>query len=258
VRERSGVSLPCLRPLALATSLALGLSVAGVAQDAPATARAVLRGTVQDLSGAPLEGAEVEVLGFGRKATTPATGAYRVSVPGGRSWVIVRRIGFEPLRVALTFEPGQDRQVIFQLDRRPQRLADVEVRADKLWERRYEDFVWRSRLAWGRFLTRDDIAEARPAVLSDVVRRYLPYVSSQAFDLGPLGGFGMSHASSDARSVCAPLVSLNGAFPIGAWAVNDFNPDDVEALEVYRDRHVPMELQRNVGTSCGVVVIWLK
>jgi hypothetical protein len=68
----------------------------------------------------------------------------------------------------------------------------------------------------------------------------------------------MAHASSDSRSACAPLVSLNGASPIGAWAVNDFNPDDVEALEVYRDRHVPMELQRSVDTSCGLVVIWLK
>jgi len=247
-----------LRPLTLAFSLALAMPMAGIAQDAPASARAILRGSVQDLSGAPLEGAEVEVLGFGRKATTPATGAYRLSVPEGRSWVIVRRIGFEPLRVALTFEPGKDRRIIFQLGRRPQRLADVEVMADKLWERRYEDFVWRSRLAWGRFLTRDDIADARPAVLSDVVRRHLPYVSSQAFEWGPSWALGMSHASANASSNCAPVVSLNGAYPIGAWAVNDFNPEDVEAIEVYRDRHVPIEFQRSVSTSCGLVVIWLK
>jgi hypothetical protein len=247
-----------LRAVTLGFPLALAMPLAGLAQDAPAVARTVLRGTVQDVSGAPLEGAEVEVLGVGRKATTPATGAYRLSVPHGRSWVIVRRIGFEPLRVALTFEAGKDRRIIFQLDRRPQRLADVEVMAEKLWERRYQDFVWRSRVAWGRFLTRDDIADARPSVLSDVVRRYLPYVSSQAYDLGPLGGLGMSHASSNARSACAPLVSLNGASPIGAWAVNDFRPDDVEALEVYRDRHVPMELQNSVSTTCGLVVIWLK
>jgi hypothetical protein len=247
-----------LRALTFGVSLVLAMPVAGIAQNAPAATRAVLRGTVQDLSGAPLEGAEVEVIGVGRKATTPATGAYRLSVPEGRSWVIVRRIGFEPLRVALTFQAGTDRQIIFQLGRQPQRLADVEVMSERLWERRYADFLWRSRLAWGRFLTRDDIANARPSVLSDVVRRYLPYVSSQAFDLGPLGGVGMLHASSTVRSTCAPLVSLNGASPIGAWAVNDFNPDDVEALEVYRDRHVPMELQNSVSTACGLVVIWLK
>jgi hypothetical protein len=247
-----------LRVLTLGFPLVLAIPGTGIAQDVPAAARTILRGTVQDLSGAPLEGAEVEVLGVGRKATTPATGAYRLRVPGGRSWVIVRRIGYEPLRVALTFEPGKERRITFQLGRQPQRLADVEVMSEKLWERRYADFLWRSRLAWGRFLTRDDIANARPSVLSDVVRRYLPYVSSQAFDLGPLGGVGMLHASSTVRSTCAPLVSLNGASPIGAWAVNDFNPDDVEALEVYRDRHVPMELQNTVTSACGLVVVWLK
>lgn len=247
-----------LRPLTLASSLALAMPAVVLAQDAPATARAILRGTIQDLTGAPLEGAEVEVLGVGRKAITPASGAYQLSVPEGRSWVIVRRIGFEPLRVALTFEAGQDRRITFQLGRVPQQLANLTVTADKIWQRRYEDFVWRSRSAWGRFLTRDDIAEARPAVLSDLVRRYLPGVSPRAFDWGMAG---LSLASQANSINCAPAVSLNGAAPFGSWAVNDFPPDDVEAIEVYRrGRDVPLEFQRSVtsGGSCGLVVIWLK
>jgi len=247
-----------MRRLTLVVTLALAIPLTGAAQEAPGKAPAILRGSVQDLSGAPLEGAVVEVLGA-EKATTPASGTYRLSVPEGRSWVIVRRIGFEPLRVALTFEPGRVRQIIFQLDRRPQQLADIEVMADKVWERRYEDFLWRSRLAWGHFLTRDDIARARPAVLSDVVRRYLPSVSNQAFDWGSPRALGTTYASIGQPHGCAPLVSINGASAIGAWAVNDFSPDDVEALEVYRSgREVPMEFQSSVGTSCGLVVIWLK
>lgn len=247
-----------LRRLTLVLPIALAMPAAVIAQDAPASARAILRGTIQDLTGAPLEGAEIEVLGAGRKATTPASGTYRLSVPEGRSWVIVRRIGFEPLRVALTFEAGQDRRITFQLDRVPQQLANVTVTAEKIWRRRYEDFVWRSRSAWGRFLTRDDIAEARPAVLSDLVRRYLPGVSPRAFDWATVG---LSHASQANPINCAPAVSLNGAAPFGTWAVNDFAPDDVEAIEVYRrGRDVPLEFQRSVsaGGSCGLVVIWLK
>lgn len=231
-----------------------------------------LRGAVQDFSGAALEGAEVELLGLARKAITGESGAYHLAgIEPGRYWVVVRRIGYEPLRVALTFEPGWDREIVFQLDARPQRLADIEVTSEDLaWQRKYLEFEWRARTGWGRFLTRDDIEQARPTYLSDVVQRYLPGVSFRGFDRAPFvtdffsadwgrnGAIGWSYVSRGVTE-CSPAVSVNGTTPFGGWAVNDFEPGDVEAIEVYRrSRDIPLELQRASGGGCGLVVIWLK
>ncbi len=243
-----------------------------VAQDAPPKNPAVMRGEVQDSRGAPLEGAEVELLGANRKALTPASGTYRLGdLRPGRYWVTVRRIGYEPLRVALTFDPGVEREIIFQLDSRPQRLADIDVTAeDRVWARRYQEFVWRSRSTFGRFLTRDDIERYNPVYLSDVVRSYLPGVPLRAFDRAPFfdvfadgwgdgGALGWTHAGYGSRSSCAPAVSLNGATPFSTWAINDFRPQDVEAIEVYRrGRDIPIEFQRMTPGTCGLVVIWLR
>jgi hypothetical protein len=46
---------------------------------------------------------------------------------------------------------------------------------------------------------------------------------------------------------------------MGGWAVNDFRPDDVEALEVYRgDSNLPVELSGWPVGCGGLVVVWTK
>jgi hypothetical protein len=146
------------------------------------------------------------------------------------------------------------------------------VRAeDARWARRYQDFIWRSRSSFGHFLTRDDIEKSRPNELGDVVRRYLPFTTSDAFytpffpdPFGMDSRFGAFNASrggslASRRGSCSPAVSVNGARPMGGWAVNDFRPDDVEAVEVYRQaREIPMEFAGwDVGCG-GLVVVWLR
>ena len=43
---------------------------------------------------------------------------------------------------------------------------------------------------------------------------------------------------------------------MGGWAVNDFRPEDVEALEVYRSGYqMPMEFA-GWDLPCGLVVVW--
>ena len=252
-------------------SLALLLAAAPAsAQTAkPAKPLPVLRGAVQDTSGKPLEGAQVEILGQDRAVTTPANGVYRMDeIKPGKYWVTVRRIGFAPLRTALNFNPGDDRQIIFQLEPLPQYLPEVEVRAeDARWASRYRDFLWRSHSTFGHFLTRDDIERAHPSYLSDVVRRYLPFTPTETFFTAffpepsgltsRLGGYGYSRGGVESAR-CAPSVSVNGAPPWGGWAVNDFRPDEVEAIEVYRSLHqLPSEFE-GWGIGCGgLVVVWL-
>src|SRR5687767_2794894 len=92
------------RSMTLALAMAcLGGSIQAQAPR-PAKPLPVIRGAVQDTSGTGLAGAQVEILGAERSATTSAKGAYRLEqIPPGRYWVIARRIGYAPIRAALTF-----------------------------------------------------------------------------------------------------------------------------------------------------------
>jgi hypothetical protein len=230
----------------------------------------VLRGAIQDTAGKPLDGALIEIIGLGRRMFTPSSGAFRFDeVKPGKYWVVARRIGYAPLQTALTFKLGDDREIVFQLDRLPHVLPEELVKGDDAaWQRRYGDFVGRSRGAFGNFLTRDDIEQARPQYLGDVVRRHMPYTSSDAFFTPAFAdfdrtftGFRRSGQLSTRAAVsrgCSPLVSVNGGTPSGIWAVNDFRPSEVEAVEIYRgNRMMPAEFAI-WGTGCGLVVVWTR
>jgi hypothetical protein len=253
--------------LGSALSLVLATSVAQSQIPKPPKPNPVMRGAVQDTLGQALEGAQIEILGLKLVATTSGSGGYRLdNIKPGRYWVAVRRIGYAPLRAAMTFNPGDDREIIFELEPLAHRLSDLVVQGeDRRWMRRYQDFVWRSRSSFGHFLTRDDIEKSHAAYLGELVRRYLPFTTSDVFFMSAFNdGFGMtaqldqfgSSRSSRLGRNCAPAVSLNGARPMGGWAVNDFHPEEVEAIEVYRNGYqMPMEF---IGwdVACGLVVVW--
>jgi len=263
----SGIRRFLLPAFALAT-----LTAGAEAQKAPKPLP-VMRGAIQDTLGRAIDGAQIEIVGLDLVATTSGSGSYRFdSIKPGRYWVIARRIGYQPLKAALTFEPGDDREVVFQLEPLAFNLPEVKVLAEnKKWERQYRDFVWRSKSSLhGRFLTRDDIERSHATFLGDAVRRYLPFVSSEAFFTpfypDPFGsawgreGIGwVASRSTGFDRRCSPAVSLNGSPPTGGWAVNDFRPDDVEAVEVYRSgSQVPIEFMSYGAAACGLVVVWTR
>lgn len=244
------------------------LAASGQAQTSkPEKALPVLRGWIQDTLGHGLEGAMIEIAGLDRRVTTAASGSYRLDdIKPGKYWVLVRRIGYAPLQRALTLNRGDDREIVFQLQSAPHVLPEVMVRAERTWQRKYHDFVWRSKGAFGYFLTRDDLEKSKAHYLGDVVRRYLPWVRSDKYfypAMSELYDFGLSdfrtsafRRSSSAWRDCAPAVSVNGGMPSGSWAVNDFRAREVEAVEVYRaGRMMPVEFG-GWGTRCGLVVVW--
>lgn len=251
------------RATVLASALGFFL-LAGAAQAQtakPVKLLPIMRGSVQDTLGHPLEGAMIEIAGLDRRATTLSSGSYRFDeIKPGKYWVIARRIGYAPLQAALTFNRGDDREIDFQLEPRAHVLPEVVVREERVWKSRYQDFVWRSRGAFGHFLTRDDLERSKATYLGDVVRRYLPFVHSAFFTPAvahrSYGGRALGISSGLTRRGCAPTVSVNGGIPSGTWAVNDFRPEDVEAVEVYRGgRMMPAEFS-GWGTGCGLVVVW--
>src|SRR6266581_6796264 len=82
-----------------------------------------LSGTVRDAQGKPITLADVLVSGTELRARTSESGAFRFeSVPAGKRWVVVRRLGYEPVARALTLERGKNRDVAVTLDQLPQSL----------------------------------------------------------------------------------------------------------------------------------------
>jgi hypothetical protein len=252
--------------VSIATALLAGT---GLAQsDKPDKPLPVIRGAVQDTLGRGLEGAQVEIVGLERTATTGVKGSYRIDgVTPGKYWVVARRIGYAPLRAALSFNPGDDREVVFQLEPLAHILPDEVVTASDLrWQQRFNDFVWRSRASSGRFLTRDDLQREQRRYLDQVVSKYLVGIYDHSLGALSVGsgwgrsslGWASSASSGFGSGGCVPLVSLNGSRPLGGWQLSDFRTEDVEAVEIYGfTRSLPMEFQNWAG-RCGLVVVWTR
>lgn len=268
----------------IAVLITLGSVGAATAQEKVAA----LAGNVKDDEGRNLEGATVEILGTKLTATTGEGGEFRFdNVRAGRYWILVRRIGFAPIRLTATLAAGDVRQVPLELERIPQRLSELAVLAHGgMSQRRYQDFLSRSHAAFGTFLTRDDLARTNAHDLVAVVQRHLPgktrYTlerrtgdadfqggrlyrrvgSGRLYARDELGFF--YHVGSSALDVyhnpnCTPAISINGSTPWPGVALTDFGIEDVEAVEVYRrGSWVPTEFAYRDSSGCGLVVLWTK
>lgn len=96
----------------------------------PLAAQAVVTGTVTGAQGAPLGGASVTVANTNLGTATSEDGTYRLVVPAeaasGQVTLVARRIGFRPVRRAVTLRSGTQEQN-FSLESDPLRLEEVVV-----------------------------------------------------------------------------------------------------------------------------------
>lgn len=255
--------------LPLSALLCLLLPVAALAQEDSPTG---LAGTITDSLGLPIDGAVIEVIGARRTAQTTPSGRFRIEDlrPGGY-WVLVRMVGYRPYQQSITIQKHQIRYLNISLGLVPIQLDEIVVEErNKVYQSRMRDFIWRSRTAWGgRFMTADDLARRNPHRLGDMVIRYMPGKLFQT--MNEPGGFYMQGIDDDrwsiarfsrryaVRAACPPAVALNGGGILTGLAVNDFNPADVEAVEVYREGvPLPIEYSWAGRATCGLVVVWMK
>ncbi len=193
---------------------------------------------------------------------------------------LLTAIAHVPIRASLSLKETP-RAIEFVMATWPSELPELKVVA------RRNDILRGVRWAsayFGKFLTRDDIEAAAPKTLGDFMSRYLPSVPPGGFSipsiphgmLPPLGGLARTNSSGPRPRLnaskamarfkgpgCPPVISINGAPAQVRWAINDFDPQQIEALEVYRrrDRTAPWEFQDDLVflRSCGsLVVVWLK
>jgi len=117
--------------------LGIVLVPAGLAQTTPAAVSPAttltLRGTVRDAAGQPLELVVVGVEGQPGGANTDAQGRFelkiRQPVAGQRAVLVVRRLGFAPVRQVLSLPADAGRELSFTLRADARSLGGVTVRA---------------------------------------------------------------------------------------------------------------------------------
>ncbi len=229
-----------------------------------------IRGVVTDLSGQAVEGARVDVHGLGLSAVTGADGSYRIEgIKPERYWVAAKGPGLEPQRKAVTLEPGDDREIGFTLV--AVSITVAEARAGEM-DSLYRDFAVRlTQSLDGVFLTRDDIFRSQQPLLGQVIAHYLvPLAPRTAVRFrDPAAGFTstgcapweswMVHGSRrwapDPQAY--PFISVDGARPFRSRALYEFDPNLVEAIEVYRGAATYFNTVPTAN-QCGLVIIWTK
>lgn len=112
-----------MRPALLGILLTGSLATTAAAQDAM-----TLRGVVRDSAGAPV--AQAEVMIGGQTAQTSAAGRFVVAnVPTGAHLLVIRKVGYAPLRAQVIVTPALTAELEYQLDEEAARLPTVVVEA---------------------------------------------------------------------------------------------------------------------------------
>jgi hypothetical protein len=219
-----------------------------------ATPHANINGTVVDSAGRPLIGVEISLVVQDSTLSSTRTGDDGQFLVGGiisgRSWLHVRRLGFQSRDVELFFPRDSTRMLLIQLDATPQDLAAAEVHdtaGTHLWLREFNER--RQSNGLGHYFTRADIVRRQPLYLSEMLR-VVPRVTMARSRTG-----GLVLRMRGCRY--APMVWLDGSRVVGSELDEIARVDDVEAMEVYpTSAGVPAQYLDRTNVGCGTILVW--
>jgi hypothetical protein len=217
---------------------------------------AVLVGRVVDGGGAGLPGAEITMMKSGRvHAISGDSGDFRIAgLPPGTVVFNVRRIGFEAASFTAVLKPGKTHRANFSLSASAQVLPKVSVADTAVQSHWLDVFQNRKSGARGTFITRADIVRRGARTATDIMRN----VPGVRVDMGRTGiQSRIVMTRGNGARVCIPNLFVHGMPYSGN--LDDFNADDVEAVEVYVGiSELPPELDKNGKGICGAVVVWTR
>jgi hypothetical protein len=202
--------------------------------------RASILGLVIDTTGAPIEEAEVQLVGANRSGLTRANGGFLFRPLLVGPYVIrVRKLGFEPSVVKLSLVAGDDREVVIRMRRIAVDLDPVVVTAKSGYER-LDEQVWEDlekRMRWKSFRTRllgpEDLRRYVDGDLSLVAKILdVDRPAERGYAVKSImGGRGRAQTVSrlDADDAC---ILLNGKTPMYR-PLHTFSVNDIDLLEVY-------------------------
>ena len=218
-------------------------------------------GVVTDqVSGEPVAEVVANVAGIGRVATTDEDGRFTLSelIPG-RHDVEFTHLGYR--RRSVTIEVEADHVVKLHVELAVDAIAldPIEVAVDRQDRNLLSvGFYQREEDGWGDFLDREELEFWNPVRLTAALTRF-PGVKIVPDPQMPSRGF---LALRRMGTECIPTVYLEGVRIGGgrnpAWIDDIVNPSAVAGVEVYRNTAGIPPQYSGTGSSCGVVLIWLR
>ena len=251
------------RVTCIATAM-LMMTASGAAQD---VASIMVFGTVRNLSGVPIAGAEVWIEGTDRRVVSNDSGEYRIDrAPSGHVKVTARRVGFRPDTKKVNLQSGDTKQVKFELEGMLEELDEVLITAQQSATGRLQEFWARRMVGIGVFITRADIERRHPPRTADLFQQVMGIrvvtgmngentrlvTGRQAVSAAP-------STRSAASGACSMQYYVDGVFMTpGSFTVDEMSPDMIEAIEVFRGpSEIPARFRQR-DTGCGLVVIWTR
>jgi hypothetical protein len=220
--------------------------------------RGVIRGTVSDSGRQPVTGAQVHIKNTDIRGVTDTAG--RFVLPGvwpGTVTVNVQRIGLELQRSEVVVKAADTTVADFVMSQIAQ-LDPVETEASRASGRMAAFEQRRLRAAGGAFITRADIDQRNPSSLSEMLRTVsgVSVRSSAIAGEQPVVRMGRSPRPA-VKGVCEVQLFVDGQ-PYHRGNVDDFPPETVEGIEIYRGgAEIPAEFRRD-NAGCGLIAIWTR
>lgn len=233
-----------------------GEAAAGTPDPAPGA----ITGTTRSLSGAPLVGTQVVIVGTSTSTVTDAEGRFVIgSAPAGTHTLMARRLGFAPFQAVVDILPTASSHHDIT-------MAPIVTTLDTMSVRAAQSASWRSDLesrrasGFGRYIVESDIERRNPMQVTDLLRD-VPGV-----EIVPLGLTKVPVMKREGgQEICFPTVYVDGfrqPRPQGDTLALMLDLEllvgvaNVRAIEVYsRWSRVPVQFL-DPAEQCGSLVIW--
>jgi hypothetical protein len=253
-RQEDDVSTMVLS-IAQATALGALLTAAAVPCRAQQPKTGAVAGIVSDSLGNLLPGVEVTAVKVGRTTHTDTAGHFiLVGLPAGTQDLSVRRLSYAPATASVDITVNDTADVEIELGVVAQQLTAVLVQSDAERSHMLDAFEARRKQGIGHFITRSQIENRHPLLLSDMVRLIPGAILVPSDD-----GRTSLRFARVTRSNCPPQFFVDGMQVYG-FSIDDMPPQDVEGVELYAGAAgLPPEFNNMHSTViCGAVIIWTR
>ena len=215
-------------------------------------------GTVIDADGRGIPEVEIIIVETKTSIRSDSVGKFLLaSLNAGDRELRVRRLAYAPVEVTVHVEPKDTIDVTITLTVVAQTLNAVLVHEDVAHVRIMRQFEERRKRGFGHFITRREIEDRHPLLLSDMMRRVPGTLLAPA--AGGRSVLRFSRALIGGSRDCPPQYWVDGVMVYG-FNIDDIMPSDIEGIELYSGASViPPEFNNPRSTvACGLVVIWTR
>ncbi len=217
---------------------------------------ATLIGRVTSSDGIALPGAEITLSTTDKlRAITDDSGGFHITgLRPGTNVFNVRRLGYSPASFTAVLKSGRTMRATFALTEAARTLPTVAVSDTARTSHWLDVFDARRAMHRGTFITREDIIRRDARTGVDIVRT-IPGVRVQQLRGSSQNLVTMTRGMG--TRACVPAMFYHNTPYSGT--LDDFNADDIEALEVYVGiSEIPVELDKNGKGICGAIVVWTR